>query len=418
MERIANEQRFRSICTAGLGVVFNDFAGHGASGAQYNVVHAASCRWLARSNLAVPKIWFEDLTAATSWLERERGLEGRAWKRCGTCQAGGTAPVPSPSVERPVPRPGPDIPDAANPGYVIVLDQSGSRVDAWSTTRLPFEPKGAMLEFRAGLRSAVARLSADSSHALHAVYTSPLDGRFDVENVLLYNIGPSAFAGSAGFELVVERRLGSALPPPRPLEGSAHHYAYAIEARDVPWRAWSAVRQLATFESEEVPSPTHLARPASVWLATRRGDTTADAAADDSARIGLELTVELPNGARVNLAALAKPLIDGVVAAFHEHDDPASLDLVASRIGVQIGVPVDEARSLLDRSAVGILGPRRLLWPWRDGVQWNPADDRCSAIRIRCEPRDATDLCGGARIRGSLIEIARQSPRARSPSRF
>jgi hypothetical protein len=87
MERIANEQRFRSICADGLGVVFNDFSGHGASGAQYNVVHAATCRWLARSNLSVPKIWFEDLVTATSWLERERGLEGRAWKRCGIGKA-------------------------------------------------------------------------------------------------------------------------------------------------------------------------------------------------------------------------------------------------------------------------------------------------------------------------------------------
>ena len=84
MERIANEQSFRSICANGLGVVFNDFAGHGASGAQYNVVHAATCRWLARSNLSVPKIWFEDLVTAAAWLERERGLEGRAWKRCAT----------------------------------------------------------------------------------------------------------------------------------------------------------------------------------------------------------------------------------------------------------------------------------------------------------------------------------------------
>ena len=76
MERIANEERFRSICADGLGVVFNDFVRHGASGAQYNVVHPASCRWLARSSLSVPKLWFEDLATATDWLVRERGTEG------------------------------------------------------------------------------------------------------------------------------------------------------------------------------------------------------------------------------------------------------------------------------------------------------------------------------------------------------
>ena len=406
MERIASEQSFRSICATGLGVVFNDFAGHGASGAQYNVVHAATCRWLARSNLSVPKIWFEDLETATSWLERERGLEGRAWKRCGTCQARGSAPMPSMSAERPPPHPEPGGAGGSNPGYLIALDEPGSRVDAWSTTRLPFEPNGAMLEFRAGLRSTVARLSADSSHALHAMYTWPLGGRFDVENVLVYNVGTSAFARSAGFELVVERLLGSVPPPPRPLEGSAHHYAYTIMEREVPWRAWSTVRRLASFESEEVRSLAEVARPASVWLAIRRGDTSVHAAASDSSTIGLEITVELLRGARVNLATLAKPLIDGTIAAFHEHGDSASLDLVASRVGAQISVPDEDVRSLLSRNAAAILGSRRLLWPWRDGVQWNPADDRCSAVRIGCESRDATDQDGGVRICGSLVEIA------------
>ena len=267
-----------------------------------------------------------------------------------------------------------------------------------------------MVEFRAGLRSAVAVMSADPSHALHAVYTSPLGGRFDVENVLIYNVGTSAFGRSAGFELVVERLRGPVPPPPRAQVGLAHHYAYAIMERDTPWRAWSTVRLLASFESEEVRSQTEIVRPASVWLATRRGDTKVHAAANDSSPIGLELRVELPHGARVNLAALAKPLIDGIVAGFHEHDDSASLDLVASRVGAQISVPAEEVRSLLSRNAAGILGSRRLLWPWRDGVQWNPADDRCLAVRIRRESRDATDREGGVRIRGALVEIASESP--------
>ncbi|MDP9244008.1 MAG: hypothetical protein M3O77_02870 [Chloroflexota bacterium] len=44
-----------------------------------------------------------------------------------------------------------------------------------------------------------------------------------------------------------------------------------------------------------------------------------------------------PANVRMNLAAIAKPLLDGVVAAFHIHDDPASLDLVASRVAAPLG---------------------------------------------------------------------------------
>ncbi|MBI3747612.1 MAG: hypothetical protein HY262_01995 [Chloroflexi bacterium] len=119
--------------------------------------------------------------------------------------------------------------------------------------------------------------------------------------------------------------------------------------------------------------------------------------------------MELPEGVWVNLAALAKPLIDGTIAAFHEHDDPESLDLVATRVGAQVSVPAGDVRSLLRRNAAGVLGSRRLLWPWRDGVQWNPADDRLSAVRIGLEPRRATDRNAGVRIRGSLVEIAPKS---------
>ena len=58
MERITSDARFREICRAGRGVVYNDFSGRGASGAQYNVGHAASCTWLRRSNVGVAKLWF------------------------------------------------------------------------------------------------------------------------------------------------------------------------------------------------------------------------------------------------------------------------------------------------------------------------------------------------------------------------
>jgi hypothetical protein len=87
MERVTSDERFQAIRQAGRRVVYNDFSGRGASGAQDNVVHTASCGWLARScrsNLKVAKLWFEDLAAATDWLGRERGREGQGWKRCGT----------------------------------------------------------------------------------------------------------------------------------------------------------------------------------------------------------------------------------------------------------------------------------------------------------------------------------------------
>ena len=73
--------------SAGEGLIYNDFSRGGASGKDYNVLHAASCRWVARSDVNVPKYYFSSLSEATKWLRANRGGEGENWKRCGTCQA-------------------------------------------------------------------------------------------------------------------------------------------------------------------------------------------------------------------------------------------------------------------------------------------------------------------------------------------
>jgi hypothetical protein len=116
--------------------------------------------------------------------------------------------------------------------------------------------------------------------------------------------------------------------------------------------------------------------------------------------------LETPADLRVNLAEITKPLVDGVIAAFHIHDDPASLDLVASRVAAGLGASVDEVRGLLHENRTAILGARRLLWPRGDGVQWNPADDRCLAFRIRRVATAAESVhSDGLRLHGSLVEI-------------
>jgi hypothetical protein len=407
MERITSNQRLEAICLAGRGVVYNDFSGRGASGAQYNVVHSAACRWLARSNLNVAKLWFEDFADATGWLVRERGEEGRAWKRCRTCRAVESPIAPTqrvPGHTTPTARLEPLHPHAT---YAVVADSGRSLVEAWSSSRLPFQPTGAMREFRDELRSATARLSASLGEAIHARYTSPIGGHFDVENVLLYNVGTSAFARSAGFELVIERVNGPVPTSSRGLTEALHHYRYEIVAIGMPWRHWSAARPLASFGPIDVGLMAQVSNPSSVWYAVRRSGAQVLPPAGVPSVFGLDLVLETPAQVRVNLAAIAKPLLDGVVAAFHAHDDPASLDLVASRVAAQLGASTDEIRSLLSQHPTAILGARRLLWPWRAGVHWNPADDLCAAIRIRSVTREGPlPDTGPFRIQGSVVEIA------------
>ena len=290
--------------------------------------------------------------------------------------------------------------------YVVAAHRNDLLVEAWSSARLPFEPTGVMREFRGELRSAAAQLLAAPGEGLYALYTSPIDGHFDIENVLLYNVGTAAFRRSARYELVVERSHGPVVDPPVETAQARHNYRFEVMPIDTPWRCWSAVRPLASFGPVDLGPPAHAQDRSWVWYAVRRSGTEVPQPMSPPSAFGLELVLEVPAGVSVNLASIAKPLIDGVVAAFHSHDHSTSADVVAHRVAVQLGIPIEEVRLLLGHNRTAILGPRRLLWARLDTVQWNPADDLCAAFRIRRVTRAAApgDLATW-RLRGSLVEI-------------
>src|SRR5664280_223910 len=85
------------------------------------------------------------------------------------------------------------------------IETGTSSVTAWSTARIPFEPKGWLLEFRNHLRSAIAGLPSVYGRILYAAYRSPIGGYVDVENLLIYNVGPAYLASATKDGLVFKR---------------------------------------------------------------------------------------------------------------------------------------------------------------------------------------------------------------------
>jgi hypothetical protein len=47
-----------------------------------------------------------------------------------------------------------------------------------------------------------------------------------------------------------------------------------------------------------------------------------------------------------------------------------------------VGASIEDVLQNLANERHSPLGPRRLVWPFRNGVQWNPADDKCVAGEI------------------------------------
>ncbi|PZS22481.1 MAG: hypothetical protein DLM54_02855, partial [Acidimicrobiales bacterium] len=151
----------------------------------------------------------------------------------------------------------------------VVRGPADGRVESWSVTRLPFEPSGSMLEFRAALRLAVRRLAAEAgpSYRLTGVYSSDQNAFVDTENVLFYNVGTSAFGRPSSIH--IERRFD--VPPLVPLSGcsAVHHHRY-LATEEVPEGGWSRGPVACQWHAPLMTGSVSLLNPAAIWLSVSR----------------------------------------------------------------------------------------------------------------------------------------------------
>ncbi|MDQ3642580.1 MAG: hypothetical protein M3450_14220, partial [Actinomycetota bacterium] len=114
---------------------------------------------------------------------------------------------------------------------------------------------------------------------------------------------------------------------------------------------------------------------------------------DQGDELGLDLTLHRPPGSGPPaMLGMIKVLVDGVVSALHRHDG-SQLELLAERLSGRLAVPADHVARLLTGNAA-VLGTRRLLWPYREFVQWNPADDAIASLRVGTMPSSTWLLSG------------------------
>ena len=267
--------------------------------------------------------------------------------------------------------------------YAIVSPQEGSRrVELWSARRLPFEPTGWMKQLRGELQEAIRSLPVRGDDILHATYTSSEDTFVDVENVLFYNVGTGCFAGVSSLGLRFERIFAAAPKSPTVLGGpTLHHHRYEIVARSGGFHHWERGETLASWAVPSIPL-----RPQSsaalAWLSMKvGGNIRTYGESNSSEAFGMTLTIHQPPGKALNLTAVIKPLLDGVIAALHSHDGSALEDLSNRLAGKLATSPSTVARALMDTQSA-VLGQRRLVHPFRHFVQWNSADDRLVAADI------------------------------------
>jgi hypothetical protein len=96
-----------------------------------------------------------------------------------------------------------------------------------------------------------------------------------------------------------------------------------------------------------------------------------------------------------------KPVFDGVIAAFHQHDGTNDEEL-SKRLASKLGKDWAEILRHLHDSTIAVLGTRRLLWLRGEGVQWNPGDDGCVAGELLL---DESSSSGFFELSGELFEV-------------
>jgi hypothetical protein len=295
------------------------------------------------------------------------------------------------------------------PPYAIRA-AGAQRVEVACESPLQFEAKGWQRAMRADVRAAVARLSAGPNEVVAGVYAGPTGSwRVDAENVLFYNVGSGAFAASASHGLRFERLFGAAHAIGTDAR-YAHAATYETAAIGSEFRYCRRADTLASWDAVPFAGPPSAS---GVWAAMRDALDRGTAVRIDRAGlyggpILLLLRVSSP-AAMTNAASIAKPLIDGVIAAFTVHDG-VDLAGVSKRIAEALGRPPDGVARALSSPPAMLFGTQRLVVCRSRGVQWLPPDDRLIACELVVDSRPGETWA----LSGS-ISVAQPVSAARRP---
>ncbi len=285
------------------------------------------------------------------------------------------------------------------------IDHSKYRVQLWSKERLPFQPTN--LKMKQELRSRLEAMVAPKNTILYACYSSSINQSFDVENILFYNVGPSSFSSICKDKLIFERSFDA--PPPIPQTQREdirfpHYQCYNITTPPSVDCVWEKKKTIAEWNDATFPRLTSYTKPYEVWHSMKQDKISLLDENTVESFFGLEINLQLPDRKSVNLVALLKPLLDGIIASFHLHDGH-DIDEIT---GLLSGLLCDDKKNIRDKlinNRNAILGQRRLVFRYRGSVKWDPADTNLIFCRIVATSASGHEV----RHSGSLFEVEKKA---------
>lgn len=212
---------------------------------------------------------------------------------------------------------------------------------------------------------------------------------YDIENMCIYNLGTSTFSHCCPTDIAFSEMSIKEIEECQKKVGARqeqkYFYAYELVLREELEYICNSKQLIAGWSHIDID--TNLANtPRRYWESIRRQyeRVYVHQALSDPIRdyFGLQVTVHLPR--QVLPAGIMKPLLDGVVCAFHGRD---SIDDI-----LQI-ITHDSFDRMVNSAEnnIAVLGNRNYVQLYRDGFKWNPADERLkfawvSVVEEDCKP--------------------------------
>lgn len=293
--------------------------------------------------------------------------------------------------------------------YLAPSTEPGSSVvTAWADDYIHFEnePEWQKL-LRKTITARCAQLDPSPDEVVHATFYGDKPRRADIENLVLYNLHYSFIRpGRNGI------RFEHGLNTPAAPNGEAYRvgYRYALAPRHASFTDWEQGRTVASFDWTDLGEFRREKVPAQVWLAlARRRSGHPEPKLVTGRPFAVNMEIRTPphiNSPGLN-AELVKGIIDGVASAFQAHTDLSTSGDVAARLAKVLPADPDEIQTLLLERRWSVLGAvPRLVYLRGDAVQWNPADDWCTAGELLAAAPELTST--GWSISGRIVELTRR----------
>lgn len=379
------------------GYVINILRGFKPTGAK---LHHATCRTIsgqpAKGQRFIGDYWKICATTTAELDQLASGALGRVVDRCRVCHPAGPA-LQTLSTEST------ETAAATTDGrFIIEGPIPGNTVKAWADDYIRFEhlPQW-QKDLRHEIRSRCAQLKPLPGQVLEATFHGTKPPNADVENLAIYNVDSFSTAGRYGIRF----ELGDTVPEGPNGTEYPYAYRYALAKKDDPFVHWQKERELASFDWIDVADLKAGKELAPVWLALWRGQvTTSQKVIAPDTPFGLSIEVRPPAGRRRVLGGMVKGVVDGVICALQTHTERPVSGTVLERLSLSLKVEPEEIEKYLCDPSRAVLGEvRRLVYPYRSGVKWDPSDHWCVAGQLLdVEPKPGETSWA---IKGTVFEL-------------